>query len=189
MISKKYLNDYTLDIKTDEDGKVANEYVYTADYYSFDLKEEETKSLRTHLLLYIVGITIAFLVPLFIYSTLSRVVYVILPYVLLLIPIYLLIQAITFLYRNNGLLKREERDKSFDRLKGIPIFTFFLLLLTIIGQIVGYRNWSGQLVQGDYILSAGTFVILLFTFLFFQETRSIKIKTVKNHKAEEIEKK
>lgn len=189
LISKRYLEDYTLDLNTEKNGKVTNEYLYTADYYSFDIGEVEAKSLRNHLLLYIIGMGAAFLIPLFMYSTLSRVVYVILPFVLLSIPIFLLGKAVSYLYRNNGLLKREEKDKSFDRIKGLPFLVFFLLLLEIIAQIVAYGKWSEELAVGDYALSIGTFLVLLFTFLFFQKTRSLKIKTEKNENANKIESK
>lgn len=179
MISKKYLDDYKLEIKTDDKGKVTKKYRYDGKYYRFDLLEESTKKFRIELLIYIVGILIAFFVPLFVYSTLTRVFYVVIPYITLLIPIYLLLQAIYYLFRNNGKLKREEKEKSFDRLKGIPYFMLFLLLMEIVAQIVGYAEWENEIGRGDYILSGATFIVLLFTTFILLKTRKVSIETIK----------
>ena len=181
MISKKYVDDYKSEIKTDQNGKVTKNYRYSSDYYSFDVPDEKAMSLRIQLLIFVVGMAFVYFVPLFMYSTLTRVVYVVIPYIIVLIPIYLLGKAVSYLFRNHGQLKREEKEKSFDRLKGIPYFMFFLLLGEVMAQIIGYAKWQGQIAYGDYILSGTTVLLILLTVLFLKKTQKIKIKIIKNN--------
>ncbi len=177
LISKKYLNDYHLEIEELENGKVRDYYRYTGDYYELDLSKQDQRALRIRLLLFAFLMTFLFIAPLMVYSTLTRVIYISIPFILLLIPLYLLYKTVYYLFRVKGQFKREEKEKALDRIKGIPIIFFVLLIMIMIGQAIGYMNHSSEIGYGDYVLFGSTILLAVSDLYLFQKTKKISIKT------------
>ncbi len=127
MGKRKYVSDYAIEDYQNEKGKLRSRRVYQGKYYRFRRAPEEIRKLRYTIIIVCVLIAALLLPVLLADSLLSRTVYIVLPAVLSLAPVYLLAAAAVRLDPRLERFTREHRDKTENRLRGsVPVLVAFL---------------------------------------------------------------
>ena len=165
LLLRKHLKNYVLTSVTDEKGRVRKELVYTGSYYQWRLYETELREKRLFLLISCIVSWGLYLLPLLMYSVLTRLVYVILPYSLFAFSIFYVSTSIFNLWTAQNPFTFEKKNKSIDRMKPALVVGVMLLVLSLIGQVVGIVIWKEYINYSDVILTVST-ILLIPLFLF-----------------------
>lgn len=180
MLLRKHLKNYVLTSVTDEKGRVRKELVYTGSYYQWRLCETELRKKR---LLFLISCIVSwgiYLLPLLMYSVLTRLIYVILPYSLFVFSIFYVSTSIYNFWTALNPFTFEKKSKSIDRMKPALLVGVMLLVLSLIGQIVGIVIWKGYINYSDVILTVST-ILLIFMFIFnLKESRTLLTNELDN---------
>lgn len=138
MASRKYAADYRLEKHVSPDGKVESIPVYQGKYFTFVQPAEQIRRLRKILLIGC-GVLLVLLLPMLFDNTrLGRTIYVVLPAVLSLVPLYLLLAGARRLGFSQNPFTREHRDKTDKRIQGGCIALTACLAVSCAGSVIHF---------------------------------------------------
>lgn len=186
VLSTKYVKDYRMDVQTMPSGKVKRKMVYTGPFYEWDITEERLKGLRIRYACLAGTGWLLFLLSLSFYSSVSRVLYVMLPYACFMPILALLTGASLKLAVTRGSMNREDKDKICTRLKNFSAAGMVCGILTGIGVIASifFQKISG----GNDLLFAAADILLTHLCLYgFKSSRYLLVREKINPAAEEWE--
>lgn len=188
MISTKYNKYYRMDVQINSDGSKTDKWEYIGPYYEFEESAEEHKKRAFIYKLFLVGLILSMFINLWIYSNLSKVIYIILPFCLNLFAVYLFITAVTFYKKPGKLLKINEKEKSADKFKQSSLFGILFTFLSLLGVIIYLLRISTYLFINDYIFILFQVIMLTIFIANALFTRSLTTKEVENFLAKKYEK-
>ncbi len=147
MGKRKYVSDYAIEDYEDQKGKLRSRRVYRGKYYRFHHPAREIIRLR-YTIIIVCALVVALLLPLLLSNTaLGRTVYIVIPAVLSLAPVYLLLAGAIRLDPKLERFTREHRDKTESRIRtAIPILLVFLTT-ACFGCLAEYIR--GNLTPGE----------------------------------------
>ena len=138
MAAKKYVSDYRLEKHILPNGKVESIPVYQGTYFTFVYPADTIRRLRKQLLA-VSGIISVLLLPMLLDNTrLGRTIYVVLPAISTLVPLYLLLAAARRLGFPEGPFTREHRDKTDRRIRGASVALTACLAASCIGSVIHF---------------------------------------------------
>ena len=176
MISRKYLKDYQIAERFDENGRVKSEAIYIGGDYTLSPR---TSTGDKKLILYLSVLScLAYMGALIPISQAAHIIYVIIPFILSAIPIFMMTAASVSLYRAKEAMTRAEAEKISNRLPPCSLFTAILagtafLGHTITAVVVSYDKF----VPGDIIFSALSLLLLIVSIIAY--TKCYRIKAIK----------
>jgi len=158
MSGRKYAADYRIENHVLPDGRTESTRVYQGPYYTFTATKAELSRLRRNLFIG-AGSTLALLIPMLLDNTrLGRTVYIVLPAVLSLLPVYLLLAAARRLGFPEDPFTREHRDKTDRRIRGASAGMSVLLAISCAGCLtLGARH---GFAQGEIFCMVSLFLAL-----------------------------
>lgn len=138
MAARKYVSDYKLETHITPNGKVESIPVYQGAYFTFQQPAEKIRWLRRYLLVSCTAV-LALLLPLLFDNTrLGRTVYVVLPAVSTLVPLYLLFAGARRLGFAEDPFTREHRDKTDNRIRGASVALTACLAISCAGSVIHF---------------------------------------------------
>ena len=140
MAGRKYAADYRLETHISPEGKPESVPVYQGKYYTFVESPDRIQWLKRSLILGI-ALELLLLIPIMLDNTrIGRTIYIVLPAVFSLVPIYLLGAAVRRLSTEPP-FNRECRDKTDNRIRGGCVSLVIFLAISCIGSLVHFiRN-------------------------------------------------
>lgn len=138
MAGRKYASDYRLEEHILPNGKMKSEPVYQGKYFAFTETAEQILRLRRVLLLYSSGVLLLLLPMLLDNTRLGRTVYVILPVVCTLVPLYLLLAGARRLKMTQTPFIREHRDKTDKRIRGASVALVAFIAAGCLGSVIHF---------------------------------------------------
>ena len=151
MVSRKYLNDYTIEYVEGRNGKLKARAVYKGKYFTFVEPGSIVKKTRNHMTLLLVLTWCAYIIPLLIDSSTAKTFYVIFPHTFVFIPMSGMSFVAYHLWTQKLPLTRQKSD--FFSLKA-PAFSFFMALLSgfaLAGCIISSLTGKTKLFSGEII--------------------------------------
>lgn len=134
MILKNYGTDYKSVLATDDKGKVVEKFIYTGDWFQMD--EKARKKSRLPAILGGLLLAVVYFAAGFTGGASGSTAYVVLPYVIGILPAAFLVSGAWGVFRAPEKMKREENDKSWQRLRRMSVFLAVCSGLTAIGQTI-----------------------------------------------------
>lgn len=185
MVSLKYVKDYRLDTKTDASGKVKDHMVYIGPYYEWAASEEEFKSIRIKILYSVLIGFLLYISSMLKYSDITRIWFVILPFVCTIFSLFMLGLVSFNLYTIKGKMTREQKCKTLDRAKEFTALGAFLCAISGIASLVCVTGKFINVTFTDaYFVIAQIFLFVIFLYC-FKVTKGLSIKEIANPEAEE----
>lgn len=179
MVSRKYTKDYRVEAHLTKRGAIRDEAIYCGAYYRFARpKEEVSRSLRFLTAAELVSTAFA-VFPMCVPCAYSKQMYVILPLVVSLLPIYLLFAGLYRVRTAGEKVIHEHRDKIANR---IPTGAFIQMLiagLALIGTIVYII--LGQLAPIDWVCSVLALLRAALSVLIFLHRHDFAMEDVSEH--------
>ena len=170
----KYLNDYSVEQYVDERGKTKNRVTYVAGYYTLSPAIDA----KNRLLIMVASLLlwlpfIAAFIPL---TKASHIYYVTLPYVVSIIPLYLMTVSAVSLFREGEIFTREKSDKIVRNLPSCSIIVAILEAVAFVGLVVTAIIDAEGMLYGDIIFGAASLIIAVAGSMIFSKCRRIKAK-------------
>lgn len=138
MAGRKYASDYRLEKHVSPDGKMESTPVYQGAWFTFVQPADQIRRLRKTLLTGCAAVLLLLLPMLFDNTRLGRTVYVVLPAVLSLVPVYLLLASARRLGFPEDPFTREHRDKTDKRIRGGAVALTVCLAVSCVGSLVHF---------------------------------------------------
>ena len=172
MVSRKYLKDYRVEETIDAKGRVKSEAVYIG--VDYILSPPVSVGDRRLIALLTLLCWLAFFGALLLVTRTTRAMYVILPFTATALSMYLMSEAIVFLWRAGDVMTREKAEKISNRLPPCSIITAILALASFAGGIASTVISGGDAVSGDYIYIAISLAMSLASAVSFSKCRKVK---------------
>lgn len=138
MAARKYVSDYRLEQHIAPNGKVESIPVYQGTYFTFVHPAEQIRRLRKLLLVDCAAVLVLLLPMLFDNTRLGRTIYVVLPAVSTLVPLYLLLAGARRLGFSEDPFTREHRDKTDNRIRGASVALTVCLAISCAGSVIHF---------------------------------------------------
>lgn len=136
MSSKKYANDYRLENVKNKKGKIVTKPIYRGDIYYFEREESVVSKRKITILVFTILEVIIFISALFLNSASGRVVYILLPYLLVAFPLLGQIDGVYTLFNIKSGCTRAEKDKVESKLVSYFFLTMIFSFSSVLGHIV-----------------------------------------------------
>lgn len=153
MVSRKYTKDYRVEARLTKRGAVRDEAIYCGDYFRFSRPREDVRRSLRFLFSAELGIALSVILPMCFPCAYCRQIYIVLPLVLSLIPIYLLFSALYRVKTAGQKVIREHRDKIANRFPAAALFQLITAGIVLVSSIVFLIIIDG-LQAIDWIFSA-----------------------------------
>lgn len=188
MVSTKYNKYYRLDVQINSDGSKSDKWDYVGPYYEIEETREEHNKRLTVYIVFALILLAGIFTNLWIYSLFSKTIYVILPFFINVVPVYLFIEAL-YNYRKFGKrLKINEKEKCVDRFKQASLFGVLFSGGAVIGIIVGLLVGDKYLCTNDYIFILFAVIMLIIFIVNAVISRGLTTKEIENSVAKKYEK-
>lgn len=184
MVSGKYLKDYKIETFIDSYGKKKEKKVYTGPLYYWEINDDLLLKMNRQFMFSVMITWILFILSLWSYSWISHVWYVVLPYIILLLPLSLNTSAVYKIFRTKQPFTRENKDKMHSRVKTCFLAASILSGLTIICQTIAVLLSDKPLAFSDWFMIATVPVILILMIFCYIKSRQLKIRESENKTAE-----
>lgn len=176
MISKKYIKDYTIHDEIGPGGRIQSHAVYTgADYI---ITPNVTVHEKWSILFFIILSGISLVCAVLPVLQTARSAYVLLPFVIAALPVFLAGAASVSFLRARGVLKRSEADKIANRLPPCSLISTLLTGVSLIGFVINAAVVKIGLIPGDIIFGALALVTLTSCAVVYLKTKRIKAALV-----------
>ena len=183
MVSKKYLKDYNVEKRTDEKGRVRSRAVYVGGYYSF--APPVSRADRLIILLLTILSDIAFIGVFMLRTQAARIWFVMLPFVLIMIPLYLLSIAAFSLMFAKEVMIRYDAERIVGRLSPASLISAALAAVSFAGFVISLLTSGGESFIDDVIFCILALVVAAGTGVVMMKFR--RVKTVKTDKTIDLE--
>ena len=161
MVSRKYAADYRLENVRDKNGRLKTVAVYKGRYYRFS-ENPETVRREGRLFALLTGLSVLLFVgALFLNSTLTRQMYVLMPFLFSMLPLGYQVVAVYYILTAPDAFTRERNDKMHDRLAKCTLFVSLFSGASLIGSAIACLVGIVTLdVQGIIFFVAATGLLL-----------------------------
>jgi hypothetical protein len=148
---RKYAEDYELERKEDEKGRIKKTAKYVGEYYEVNVELQDLIRFRRVALLFLVLILGLHIGAGFIGNQGMYQFYVALPYVFVFLPLYYFASGILRLPKVKRPYRRDEVELTFERIKKANRFLFGLLCLVMVGELV-FLVWFSKGGQNQELI-------------------------------------
>ncbi len=152
MISKKYTKDYRVEARLTKHGRVRDEAVYCGEHFRFARPQEDVRRSFRYLAAAELGMALLTIVPMCFPCAYCKQMYIVLPLVLSLIPVYLLLTALNRVRTAGETVIREHRDKIANRFPAGALLQLILQGLVLAAGVVFV--FIGELNAIDWVFTA-----------------------------------
>lgn len=136
VVSRKYTKDYRVEARLTKRGAVRDEAVYCGSYFTFSRPREDVRRSLRYFSAAELGIALSVIVPMCFSCAYCKQMYVVLPLVLCLIPLYFLAAALYRVGTAGEKVIREQRDKIANRFPAAALFQLIAAGLVFAGSVV-----------------------------------------------------
>ena len=172
MISKKYLNDYIVEKVTDERGRTRSQAVYVGGDYTFVPSVTKTDK-RIVAALSVVS-DFAFIGAFALRTQAAMVAYVIVPFVVTLISLYIMsVSAFSFLFAKD-IIKRYDAERTARRFYPSALISAVLAGVALIGFAVFLIRSADEFLSGDILFCLMALIVTLCTAVVYIKIRNVK---------------
>lgn len=172
MVSRKYLVDYRLEETTGKNGRIKTTAVYIGGDFAF--AQPVSRGEKWLLLSLSVLSWLAFVGALIPVTSAARITYVMLPFVLSALPMYLMTGAAASLLAANDVMTRESSDKISKRLPPGAITTTILSGVAVIAFLVSVIVSRDSVTAGDFVFGALSLLIAFMSAFVFYKSKKLK---------------
>ena len=176
MVSRKYTKDYRVEARLTKRGAVRDEAIYCGEYFSFSRPREDVRRSLRSIFAAELGIALSVALPMCFSCAYCRQIYIVLPLVVSLIPIYFLFTALYRVRTAGEKVIREHRDKIASRFPAAALFQLIAAGLVLVGSIVFIILAPLQTI--DWIFSALSVLRAAASVLIFLHRRDFAMETV-----------
>lgn len=152
MISKKYTKDYRVEARLTKHGRVRDEAVYCGEHFRFARPIEDVRRSFRYLAAAELVMALLTILPMCFPCNYCKQMYVVLPLVLSLIPVYLLLTALYRVRAAGETVIREHRDKIANRFPAGALVQLIMAGLVFAAGVVFV--FVGELRTIDWIFCA-----------------------------------
>lgn len=176
---KKYLADYELrSVQTPKGHK--DEAVYKGNYFIPDMPEDELQKYKVSFIVLSLIMTALFIAMGLLNNDGTRVLYVALPYAILLLPVAFMFTGAVYFYRFKEKLTRQEYDQSYIRIKAYGMAVLYLSIACALGNLFVVLTGRTLTPGKDILFILMSAAIAFLAFLAVQIHKKVKFKTVSN---------
>ena len=173
MISKKYIDDYKVDLTLTNNGKWKDVAIYIGPSYQLNLMGKgRAVIIKQQILLNVIGWCLFFL-PLLVYSTVTRTIYIILPYMFLFLVLFYQSTAVYRLSMLKCPCRREEKDKVEERMKGSSLSGMILSCISVVCSIIYIITINKNSNRGDLLFACSDMMLMITFILHYRLTMKI----------------
>jgi len=166
MVTRKYTADYRLENELDpKTGRLVTRAVYRGDWFGFSAAPEAVAGLKKRDTVCGVLAALCFAAGLALNAPATRTMYVLLPFALLLFPLYYTLAGCRRLVTAKERVTREHRDKICDRLPASSLFLMILSALSAAGSVIRWAALGA--VWRDLLLLLAAALIFVCGLLIF----------------------
>jgi protein-S-isoprenylcysteine O-methyltransferase Ste14 len=177
MKKRAYVNDYDINTEVTKEGnkyKEKKNITYHGKYYRIQMDKDKIKKAKWINVIFGIVFFLLFTFLGFLNNESSRIIYVVLPYVLLFLPIF---------YTNLGTIKlltisddmtTKEYEFTIQRMRKTTLSMLILSIACIIGEILYLlRNSITDFASKDYVFLSGILIFAVLALLFMQHQKTI----------------
>lgn len=176
VVSRKYTKDYRVEARLTKRGAVRDEAVYCGKYFTFSRPREDVRRSLYSLSAAELGIALSVIVPMCFPCAYCKQMYVVLPLVLCLVPIFLLFSALYRVRSAGEKVIREHRDKIASRFPMCALLQLIAAGLVLIGTVVFVI--IGEPAAVDWIFSALSLLRVAAAVLIFLRRRDFEMEAL-----------
>ncbi len=173
---KRYADDYETIIETDGRGREKKVAVYRGRYYNINADENEILEFRRNSLILIIGIIVLHVAGGFVGNPGMYAFYVVLPYVFIFLPLYLLIAGGLRLPGENRNFRRDEIGLSFERIRKSNLFALILWGVVLLGEIVFLIWFAGEGRPQEILFMGIELLALIGAYFLYRMQRRMQTK-------------
>lgn len=183
---RKYIKDYEIVTTEDEKGREKRTVVYRGSIYEADVGALGLIKFKRICLLLAAAIVILQIAAGFVANPGMYAFYVALPYVSVFLPLYLLVDGILRLPKEQRPMHRDEAELSFDRIRKASTFLLIILGVGILGEIVYLAGFAseGQLWEVLYLGLEVAAAAAAYAFLRLQKNVQVRVISDNQHTLE-----
>lgn len=176
MVSKKYTKDYRVEARLTKRGAVRDEAIYCGEYFTFSRPREDVRRSMWLLSAVELGIALSILAPMCFPCAYCRQMYVVLPLVLSLIPVYFLAVSLYRVWTAGEKVIHEHRDKIANRFPAFALLQIIAAGLVLAGSAVFVIIGEPDVI--DWIFSALSVLRVAASVLIFLHRRDFAMEPV-----------
>jgi hypothetical protein len=173
MSSRKYRKDYRLIEHVDERGRFTTDSVYCGEVYRFSEGTEKAHAVLKRMLIWTAigfGCYIGSLIP---YSTASRTMIVMIPYLFSVLPLWLLFSSVLRLLKRKDELEQKDADFANDRIPACSLWLLILPGISLAGELCTILFKPQRVLNGDIVFFAGAALLLVSAGACFSRRKSV----------------
>lgn len=178
-MSRKYRDQYVMQTVETKDGPM-KKAVYTGKYFAAQVPEEKLSKYKAALKGISLITAMLFVGMGLVNNAGSRVIYVILPYAILVIPIFYMLMTTISFGRTKGKLTFPEYDKVFVRMKTAGMGALILAIAGAVGVLVFILSGKGNTPGLEILFLAGYIGIAFLAFLCLQIYNKVQFAQEEN---------
>ena len=176
VVSRKYTKDYRVEARLTKRGAVRDEAVYCGDYFTFSRPRKDVRRSLWYLSAAELGIALSIILPMCFPCAYCKQMYVVLPLVLSLIPLYFLAVALYRVGTAGEKVIREHRDKIANRYPAAALIQLIAAGLVLAGSAVFVIIGEPETI--DWIFSALSVLRAAAAVLVFLHRRAFEMEPV-----------
>ncbi|WP_312369825.1 hypothetical protein [Lachnoclostridium sp.] len=174
---RAYVNDYDINTEVTKEGnkyKEKKNITYHGKYYRIQMDNKKIKKAKWINVIYGLVFFILFTFLGFLNNESSRMLYVVLPYVFLFLPIFYTNMGTIKLLNITGDMTVKEYELTIQRMRKTTLSMLILAIACTIGEILYLvRNKITDFTSKDYVFLSGILVITVLSILFMQHQKTI----------------
>ena len=174
MISMKYSKEYRTDVEFDSNGRAHDKVTYVGPEFELSETEEKHKKNRVMMLAGAILAAVLFVVSVLLYGEITKKYYVIIPYAINILLIYLDIESIIIYWPVRERLERMQKERGIDRAKGMSLMVAIVSFYSFVAGVVTIVCNHTTMLSGDWCFLVCTLVISTIMTLSFLYTISTK---------------
>lgn len=177
MKKKAYVNDYKINTEVTREGnkyKEKKNITYHGKYYRIQMDEKKIKKVKWINVAYGMAFIILFVLLGILNNDGSRIIYIVLPYVFLFLPIFYTNMGTIKLLNISGDMTSKEYDHTIIRLKKTTLSLLILSISCALGELLYLvGNKIVDVTSKEYIFLSGVLIIVGLSILFMQHQKTV----------------
>lgn len=174
---RAYVNDYDINTEIVRDGKKRKEktnIIYHGKYYRIQMDDKKIKKAKWLNVIYGIIFALLFAFLGFLNNDGSRIIYVVLPYVFLFLPIFYTNMGTIKLLNITGDMTVKEYDFTVERMKKTTLSLLILSIACALGEILYLIRYNiTEIASKDYIFLSGILIMIGAAILFMKNQKTV----------------
>lgn len=179
---KAYVNDYDISTELVKEGKKVKEkknITYHGKYYRFQMDDQSLKKMKYTYLFFGLVLFFLFVGLGLLNNEASRIIYVVMPYVFLFLPIFYTNMGTIKLLKRNVDMTAKEYDDTIIRLKKTTLSLLVLSIACALGDILYLVTHKvTDFMSKEYVFLSGILLIIGLSILFMQQQKTLNKKII-----------